>query len=30
VLVDGGTPTSNLMIVTREFVQPELPAAPAR
>jgi hypothetical protein len=28
VLVDGGTATSNLMIVTSEFVQPE-PAAPA-
>jgi hypothetical protein len=29
VLVDGGTATSNLMIVTSEFVQPE-PASPAR
>lgn len=28
VLVDGGTATSNLMIVTSEFVQPD-PAAPA-
>ncbi len=30
VLVDGGTPTSNLMIVTREFVQPERPASANR
>ncbi|MGH7517343.1 MAG: hypothetical protein ACREOC_07720 [Gemmatimonadales bacterium] len=30
VLVDGGTPTSNLMIVTREFVQPERPASAIR
>ena len=30
VLVDGGTPTSNLMIVTREFVQPERPASATR
>jgi hypothetical protein len=30
VLVDGGTVTSNLMIVTSEFVQPESPAAAAR
>jgi hypothetical protein len=30
VLVDGGTVTSNLMIVTSEFVQPEPPAAAAR
>ncbi len=27
VLVDGGTPTSNLMIVTREFVQPQRPTS---
>ena len=30
VLVDGGTPTSNLMIVTSDFVQPERPASAAR
>jgi hypothetical protein len=30
VLVDGGTVTSNLMIVTSEFVQHEPPAAAAR
>jgi hypothetical protein len=30
VLVDGGTPTSNLMIVTSDFVHPELPAAATR
>ena len=30
VLVDGGTPTSNLMIVTSEFVQPEPSVSPAR
>lgn len=30
VLVDGGTPTSNLMIVTREFVQPERPVSANR
>jgi hypothetical protein len=27
VLVDGGTPTSNLMIVTSDFVQPERPVS---
>jgi hypothetical protein len=30
VLVDGGTATSNLMIVTSEFVQPDPAAAAAR
>jgi hypothetical protein len=30
VLVDGGTARSNLMIVTSDFVQPELPASVAR
>jgi hypothetical protein len=30
VLVDGGTPISNLMIVTSDFVQPEQPASAAR
>jgi hypothetical protein len=30
VLVDGGTATSNLMIVTSEFVQPEPSVSPAR
>ncbi|MGH7631295.1 MAG: hypothetical protein ACREOF_18310 [Gemmatimonadales bacterium] len=30
VLVDGGTPTSNLMIITREFVQPERPTSADR
>jgi hypothetical protein len=30
VLVDGGTPTSNLMIVTTDFVQPERPASAVR
>jgi hypothetical protein len=30
VLVDGGTARSNLMIVTRQFVEPETPVSPAR